>query len=306
MDLLTLESKNFKVVIAPNVGASVANCFVKPSEAWKPLMRETSLDAIEKANPSNYSSFTLAPFSNRLRNARFVFEAKDYQLRANADGHTQHGDVRSRPWDVMASNKNMLEARLDTANFPDFNFPSPFVMIVLYLLEDDTFTTHFRLTNTGSRAMPAGFGIHPYFNRFVTQELAIHESATQEEVKLQFSAQDYYVTENLIPTGERKTVMGELDFSKARAVSKQDINHVFRNWKNLKLHYPDFVLEFDCDPIFEHLVIYTSPDGSLAVEPVTNAADGFNLMAKGLDGTGVKVLQAGEVLEGSIRLKIKG
>ena len=200
MDLLTLESKNWKVLLAPSVGASVANCFVKRSETWKPLMRETSLEAIDKANPSNYSSFTLAPFSNRLRNARFVFEAKDYQLRANADGHTQHGDVRSRPWDVMASNKNMLEARLDTANFPDFNFPSPFVMIVLYLLEDDTFTTHFRLTNTGISAMPAGFGIHPYFNRFIGTD----------EVKLQFSAatNSYLVLARGIDHTEPRTLRG--------------------------------------------------------------------------------------------------
>ena len=258
-------------------------------------MRETSLEAIEKANPSNYSSFTLAPFSNRLKNAKFVFEDSDYHLRANADGHTQHGDVRSRPWEVMASNKNMLEARLDSKNFSEFNFPFPFVLMVLYILEDDTFTTHLRLTNTGTTAMPAGFGIHPYFNRFIGPE----------EVKLQFSVQDYYVTENLLPTGERKAVKGELDFSMARAVAKREINHVFRNFENLKLHYPEFSLSFDCDSVFEHLVIYTPSDGSLAVEPVTNAADGFNLLAKGVEGTGVKVLQVGEVLEGSIRLKIK-
>ena len=293
MDLITLENNYWNVVLAPSAGASVANCFIKHQNAWQPLMRETAKEVIQKGNPSNYSSFTMAPFSNRLKEARFSFEGKDYQLRANADGNTQHGDVRSRAWEVMATDKTMLEARINSKDFPEFNFPFPFVLVVLYILEDDTFATHLRLTNTGSSAMPAGFGIHPYFNRFIG-----------EEVKLQFSAQDYYVTENLLPTGERKSVKDELDFSKPRVVAKQEINHVFRNFENLHLHYPEFSLFFDCDPVFEHLVVYTPPDGSLAVEPVTNAADGFNLLAKGIEGTGVKVLQVGEVLEGSIRLKL--
>ena len=293
MDTITLENKYWKVLLAPSAGASVANCFIKHQNTWQPLMRKTTEDVIQKGNPSNYSSFTMAPFSNRLRDARFSFEGQTYQLRANADGNTQHGDVRSRAWEVMAADKTMLEARINNKDFPEFNFPFSFVMVVLYILEDDVFTTHLRLTNTGTTAMPAGFGIHPYFNRFIG-----------EEVKLQFSAQDYYLTENLLPTGERKAVTGGLDFSNSRAVGKQEINHVFRNFANLHLHYPEFSLAFDCDPVFEHLVIYTPPDGSLAVEPVTNAADGFNLLAKGLDGTGVKVLQPAEVLEGSIRLKL--
>lgn len=143
--------------------------------------------------------------------------------------------------------------------------------------------------------MPAGLGIHPYFNRFIGTK----------EVRLQFSAQDYYMTENLLPTGERQELSAELDFSSPRAVACQELNHTFRNFSKLKLHYPECVLAFDCDSIFEHLVIYTPPDGSLAVEPVTNAPDGFNLLARGLKGTGVGVLGPGEVLEGSIRLRIE-
>jgi aldose 1-epimerase len=268
---------------------------VKSGEVWHSLMRETSVEMIEKASPSNYSSFTLAPFSGRLRDAKFRFENNSYQLKANPDGNTQHGDVRSRSWEVLASDTHMLEARINARDFPEFNFPFPFVLVVIYLLEDETFTTHLRLTNTGNTAMPAGFGIHPYFNRLVGTE----------EVKLAFSAEDYYVTENLLPTGEHKKIPAELNFSVPRAVGKQDINHTFHNFRNLNLHYPDFSLSFDCDPVFEHLVVYTPPDGSLAVEPVTNGPDGFNLYAKDIAGTGVRVLQAGDVLEGSIHLRLR-
>jgi aldose 1-epimerase len=60
-----------------------------------------------------------------------------------------------------------------------------------------------------------------------------------------------------------------------------------------------------CDVIFSHLVVFTAPDGSLAVEPVTHATDGFNLMARGVEGTGVKVLEPGEMVAGTVTLSVR-
>jgi len=41
------------------------------------------------------------------------------------------------------------------------------------------------------------------------------------------------------------------------------------------------------------------------VEPVTNANDGFNLMADGVPGHGVFVLEPGETRSGDIRLDLE-
>ena len=42
---------------------------------------------------------------------------------------------------------------------------------------------------------------------------------------------------------------------------------------------------------FRHLVLYVPPGESFfAVEPVSNANDGFNLFARGIAGSGVRVL----------------
>jgi aldose 1-epimerase len=41
-----------------------------------------------------------------------------------------------------------------------------------------------------------------------------------------------------------------------------------------------------------------------AVEPVSHANDGFNLLARGVPGSGVQVLEPGAALGGTVRLEI--
>ena len=60
------------------------------------------------------------------------------------------------------------------------------------------------------------------------------------------------------------------------------------------------------DTIYEHLIAYAPPEQPFfAVEPVTNANDGFNLFEQGIAGSGVFVLEPGEQQSGTIRLRCK-
>jgi aldose 1-epimerase len=71
---------------------------------------------------------------------------------------------------------------------------------------------------------------------------------------------------------------------------------------DFRMIYPESGVEvrFHVDPIFTHAVIYApndergAPRDFFCVEPVTNANDGFNLLARGVEGTGVKLLEPGE------------
>ena len=52
-------------------------------------------------------------------------------------------------------------------------------------------------------------------------------------------------------------------------------------------------------------MIYIPPGQDyFCVEPVSHANDGFNLAARGVAGTGVRVLQPGETLRGSLRFTV--
>jgi aldose 1-epimerase len=52
-------------------------------------------------------------------------------------------------------------------------------------------------------------------------------------------------------------------------------------------------------------VIYVPPGQDFfCIEPVSHVNDGFNLLERGVDGTGVRVLARGRRLAGTIRLRI--
>jgi aldose 1-epimerase len=61
-----------------------------------------------------------------------------------------------------------------------------------------------------------------------------------------------------------------------------------------------------CDEIFQNIVFYL-PQGQpfFAVEPVTNANDGFNLYDKGIPGSGVFVLEPGQEQQGTITFQLE-
>jgi aldose 1-epimerase len=189
-----------------------------------------------------------------------------------------------------------LDLSLDTRAFADFNFPFPFVISISYSLKDNLLITSLNLRNIGLNPMPAGFGLHPYFQRHL---------AGSSEVLLSFKAQGLYeVDDQMIPTGQVAKPTQEYDFREARAVHTH-LNHLYRDYSNVRLHWPKVAsLEISAEPIFKHLVVFTHADGSLAVEPVSNATNGFNLMASGFEGHGVRVLAPGESLAGSVFFKL--
>jgi aldose 1-epimerase len=300
----SLENEFWKLEIAPNVGASIKSLSAKQGSSLEALMRVTPDEALNGNSASPFSSFTLAPFSNRIRDARFVFENQEYQLKATAsDGSTQHGDVRNRPWRVTRG-ETSLECAVDSRDFADFNFPFPIRMKVIYSLKDKVFETQLELENVGSTRMPAGFGLHPYF---------VRKLLGSNDVQLQFDAAGIYETDSgFIPTTGMIPIPYNFDFSKSRFIGDTPINHVFGAWNGkalLEYDLPDAVtksLTLEASEVFSHLCVFASPDGTLAVEPISHCTDGFNLFARGIENTGVQVLEPGEILAGWVRLSFQG
>lgn len=298
-----LENEFWKLEVAPNVGASIKSLSAKQGSSLEAVMRVTPGAALSQNSASPFSSFTLAPFSNRIRDAKFVFENQEYQLKATAkDGSTQHGDVRNRAWSVTRG-ENSLECSIDSRDVADFNFPFPIRMKVIYALKDSVFETQLELENLGNARMPAGFGLHPYF---------VRKLLGSNDVQLQFDTAGIYETDSsFIPTAGMKPIPKNFDFSKARFVGDTAINHVFGGWNGTALLEYDMgdtskTLKLEASEVFSHLCVFASPDGTLAVEPISHCTDGFNLFAQGVNNTGVKVLEPGEKLMGWVRLRFQG
>lgn len=304
MGVHTLENDTWHLDVLPERGASIVALHGRVGGDLVPVMRETPREAINEGKVSRFSSYTLAPYSNRIRAARFEFEGKTYALRpTTAEGTAQHGDVRTRPFQIErfapSAPEPTLEVSFDARHFDDINFPFPFSLRVTYKLSDRTFETRVELTNVGRERMPAGFGLHPYF---------VRQLGPASDVALNFRAKGVYLTgPDLMPTRAMDPIPDEIDFLTPRLVDDIKLDYVFGGWNGqATLSWPGAgaSLEFDCDPIFSHFVLYTSPEGTLAAEPVTMATDGFNLFARGVPGTGVRTLDPGHAMAGAVRLRL--
>jgi len=302
MGTKTIESEDLRLEVCPAAGASIVTFDMALGDAWVPIMRPAPPGAVEGRDTDNMASFNLAPYSNRIRGARFRFRGREFKLRANfPDGTAIHGDVWKRPWKVAEEGSGHLLLTFDSADFADMNFPFPFRVRLRYGLAGGDFEAALELTNAGGEDMPAGFGFHPYFRRTLTD--------MREEVRLEARVGGVYPGDTPLPTGPPVSVPAFMDFSSLRPLGEPGLDHCFAGWDgSASLFWPGSGVwaRLECDPVFSHLVVFT-PRGRpfFAVEPVTNCNDGFNLAEEGMEGTGVRVLGPGETLAGRFRISVE-
>lgn len=287
---IELRSERLRVVISPARGGSLLAMAVRRGEEWLDLMPDPG---------SRGSSWLMLPYSNRIRDGRFVFEGREHQL-ASAKNHAIHGDVRTRPWKVVEQTPSSLVLAFDSAEVTDFNWPWPVHATVGITLRGDQIEQTVRLENRGETTMPAGFGWHPYYRRWLTRD--------GEPVLLQFTALRIHPDTDAdgLPDGPSEPVPAELDFSMPRELGSQRFDACFAGFDGqATIHWPEsgVTLTYACSPNVTHLVCFGPEDRPvLAIEPAANANDGVNRLAAGEADSGVIALAAGDALVGSFTI----
>jgi aldose 1-epimerase len=304
MPLMTVQNTFWRLTVSPEFGASPHALEHQIGGAWVPIMRPSHAGALEAGRSTGFSSYILAPYSNRIRNHVFEFRGRQHRLRPNwLDGQTIHGDVHGEAWNVSQPDSSTLECTIDSGQISNLNFPFPYRVRCQYKLEAERFVTTLELTNTGSEVMPAGFGLHPYFQRRIP--------GSDGDCTLEFDASGWYQASNPkdpIPDAAAGAIPADKNFSQARAINDQFIDGVFNGFTgSATLAWPGsgWQMKLEADPIFSHFVVFTAPDGTLALEPVSNATDGFNLHARGIPNVGVRELEPGQTMTGSITLRLE-
>ncbi len=297
--LHTLQNKHWQAGILPQTGASIAFGRVRYSGTWVDLLRPTN--EADYANSGKTSSFIMLPWANRIRAGKFTADGVTYQLNTRPDtGNARHGDVRARPWQVVSSDETSIHLQFQSIDFGDINWPFAFSAEASYSLDEENFIWELSITNTDERSMPVGFGYHPYFVRL-----------GERMPMLQIPADQRYELINAMPEDAAKPVDPQMDFRELRPVPDElQLDDLLTgeqaNQPNI-LRYDDWgiTLEMQADPIFTHTILFSAPDGTLAVEPQTNANDGVNLMEQGIPGHGVVILKSGESLRGTVKLRLQ-
>lgn len=284
---IELHSERLVVVVSPARGGSLLAMRVKRGDAWLDLMPDPG---------SRGASWLMLPYSNRVRDGHFVFEGCEHQL-ANAKNHAIHGDVRTRPWTIVEQTPSSLVLAFDSGDCPDFNWPWPIHATVGITLSGDRLEQTLRLENRGETTMPAGFGWHPYYRRWLTRD--------GEPVVLGFTAPRIHpdIDADGLPDGSPEPVPADLDFSIPRELGSRRIDACFAGFGgHATIQWPEsgVTLTYACSPNVTHLICFGPEDRPvLAVEPAANANDGVNRLAAGEADSGVIPLAAGESLEAS-------
>ena len=290
-----LRNERLALGVMPGCGCHWTHLRLSVKGAW--------LDFLEPAQPprpgSNrpqYGSFVMAPWTNRIDDGIFEFGGERFQLeRSGADGTAIHGDVRGQPWEVVTASDTAFEATLDSREVEGFNFPYALTFCQTLSLDDERLVARVVLKNVDSRPAPVGCGFHPYLRRRL--------SLADNDVIVQLAADSVYPLRNCLPTGPAQAVDGRRDLREQRFLGAPDLDDCYTalGAEFVRLIYPGSRVEvrFHLESAFSHVVVYAPnrepgvPQDFVAVEPVTQVNNGFQLAARGWEDTGVVVLEPG-------------
>ncbi len=257
MNLLTLRTAHLGLDLAPAAGGAIARFAVDGVDILRPMAAAD----IASGKGNNGSSYPLVPFAGRIRDGRLDFEGEQIRLAPNWPGarHPLHGDGWANPWQVMQSDRTSASiSYLHERPGEQGGWPFRYRASQHFKLEDDRLTIRMTLENLEDRAVPGGFGLHPYFVRDADSELVCRSQAV------------WLMDAEVMPT-ERVAVPPAWDFSGGRKVNDVALNTCFEGWDGrATLIWPQRRLRLDmaAGTPFGNLVLFMPAGESFfCVEP---------------------------------------
>lgn len=289
--------------VLPEFGFNLFDLRLPVAGEVRPIL-STAPDFAEKpSNPARNGTPILFPYPNRVRDGKFTFGGKEYQLPVTLGPNAIHGFAMDTPWNVADKGATDKEAFITghwnlAMNAPKMRafWPTDATLTVRFGLAGRKLSMTITVSNPTDTDLPFGFGIHPYFR------LPIAKGGDLAKTSVILPCAEYWELKEFLPTGERKAVDDRLDFRKGQAMPGLKLDDVLTGLSytgdvatarlvdhNLKA---EFRLTFDKN--FRELVCYTPPgDGDvISLEPYTQTTDAINLTPRGIDA-GLRVLKHG-------------
>jgi len=216
-----LANKNGIAMTVTNYGCAIISLRV-PGKDGKTrdivLGLDNAEDYASKAHP--YFGSICGRVANRVGNARFTLDGKEYNLEANDGPHHLHGGLvgfDKKLWTVEEVAANKLVFSLVSPD-GDGGYPGKLVAYCIYQLTDDNILRIDYRAETDTKTV-CNLTNHSYFN------LEGHDSSNIYNHEMQIFADKYTpVDETLIPTGKLADVAGTpFDFRDVKLVG-QDID----------------------------------------------------------------------------------
>lgn len=240
--------------------------------------------------------YPLVPWSGRIRDARFALGGRSIVVEPHPGSpHALHGFGHRLAWQVTALTQDGAELRLDhdPAAAPVHGWPWRFRATQRLTLDPQGLEIAIEIANDGDAAMPAGLGVHPFLVAGPADQVEFRAStlwrtdaegcALTPVARAGEAARRCSVFE---PGGETIQYGG---FGGLAALRRAD----------------GVVVTVTSAPPLDFMVLH-APAGTpyACIEPVSHAADAFNLAARGVGGSGARSLAPGETLAGAVRIAL--
>ncbi len=288
--LLNHETQEYVSVI-PSFGGHVNELILKKNGLLHSII--DGANTIEEliANPY-YKSAKLIPFPNRIKDGKYVFKGRTNQLPVNhlAENHAIHGLLYNKPFLVKKVSNNNSLALLELEylyNNELEGYPFRFLLRLEYSFSINGLKMNTTVINQGNSEIPFADGWHPYFT---FQE-------TVDNLSLLIpGSRKIEVDNRMIPTGTKSETenynkllkIGDSLFDTTYQIENENISttKLYSAKKNVNIH----VWQETGLNKYNYMQIYIPPDrSSVAIEPMTSAADAFN------NGEGLIILKPGAV-----------
>jgi aldose 1-epimerase len=305
-----LESDTERAEIAPALGF---NCF-----RWAPrgtdVLHADPQFLTAGSSPTRSGVPILFPFPNRIRDGRFSWDAKAYELPRNdpSGKNAIHGFACRRAWRVIGQGEDADSAWLSgefhgARDAPDCAafWPADYRIRITYRLSRGRLRIEAVADNPDRVSVPFGLGYHPYFL-----------TAPAAECGVQVAARQYWELAESLPSGRRLPVSGSRDLNRPRPFADLSVDDVLTDLPGAPaadglierglIERGPLSVRIRSSPDFRETVIFTPPHRqAFCIEPYTCTTDAINLLARGVDA-GLRVLQPGESWSGVVEFAVGG
>lgn len=288
MQPLLLENATWSIGLLPAWGGRIAHLQAEGLDVLLPI----NASAFDPLDWPRAGAYPLMPYSNRIRNAHLHFAGHDYPLPAHptAQPHTLHGVSHTEPWQVVEQSEQQL---IIACNYHGEHWPWAFRAEQRYRLDGQRLSIELALINLGDSPMPAGLGLHPYFQR-------------HPGLKVRYRVgREWQIDDQYLATGaSRKVTQAQLieaDKGEAMALYQSD-------WDGqLRLDYSCGTLTLKASSPLSHFVAFAPTDSPyLCLEPVSHLADAFNQPPDSWGQTGTLELAPGQRLQATLDFTWQG
>ena len=217
----TLTNPNGMSVKIINYGGTVTDIMApgKDGKMGNVVLGYDSLAGfLQTGNP--YFGCLVGRYANRIANAKFTLDGKEYTLAPNNNGNTLHGGVKGfdkRTWtasDINTDSVSSIKFSYDSKDGEE-GYPGNLHSEVVYTLtKDNELKIEYKATT--DKATPVNLTNHCYFN------LSAGTDSTILDHELMLKADKFTpVNDKLIPTGKIDDVKaGPMDFTAAKKIGK--------------------------------------------------------------------------------------